>query len=77
MKSIYDEALKISRAEARAKIVREANRHRVKIGRNMRVYTMKDLHKAVFVCRQNWLVHDSVLVAAGFNPVAKETSAAT
>lgn len=48
--------------KARRKILKEANRV------CFNEMTMRQLHRAVRICRHRGLVKDKVLVEAGFNP---------
>lgn len=56
--------------EARWKIIRAANRHKLTIRRpgTPTLFGARQIQQAVFVCRQNRLVDDATLVAAGFKP---------
>jgi hypothetical protein len=61
----------MTRQAAREKIVQAANRHMLKSGRRrggypVRLLSMRQIQRAVFVCRQNLLVDAKVLEAAGF-----------
>lgn len=57
----------MNRANARMMILSAANRGQWYGTR----YTMRNLDRAVFRCRQRGLVRESVLVDAGFNPRKK------
>lgn len=57
----------------RVEILQAANRERARRGVCNELYTMRHLHRAVFVCRQNRLVPNRVLEAAGFR--AKRSAA--
>jgi hypothetical protein len=61
----------MTRQAAREAIVQAANRHMLRSGRRrggypVRLLSMRQLQRAVFVCRQNLLVDGKVLEAAGF-----------
>jgi hypothetical protein len=62
-------ARRLTRTEARTKIVQAANRRRVRTG-SVGVngwYDMRHLQRCVAVCRNLGLVKPDVLTAAGFN----------
>lgn len=50
---------------ARRHILAAANQH---CRRRRKLFGMRSIQQAVFVCRQNKLVKDQVLLDAGFNP---------
>jgi hypothetical protein len=66
-----------TRADARRKILQAANRHILSGKRRRglsyapRLLNMRQIQWAVFMCRQNHLVKDDLLVAAGFRSLRR------
>jgi hypothetical protein len=58
-----------ARSQARWHIVQAANRHKLRVRRQPRLFGMRQLQQAVFVARQHQLVSPHTLDLAGFRPV--------
>jgi len=55
------------RTTARWKIIQAANKYKLRMRFRPRLFGMKQIHQAVFICRQRKLVKPELLEQAGFN----------
>lgn len=63
-----------ARLDARWQIIQAANRRKVRVaplGVTPRLFGMRQLHRAVFMCRQHRLVKPALLEVAGFRGGAR------
>jgi hypothetical protein len=57
-----------ARLDARWRIIQAANRHKLRVRRQPRMFGMRQIQQAVFMARQHRLVDTATLDLAGFRP---------